>query len=195
MSSTGYACAYTSAHNPCLRAGEGELFLYSKLQQIAYHESSHALAALRQSIPFTKVHLLTCKGEEGTLGGFVEFPTGTMDPIARVMPETALLIILAGMAADKIMRPHRSYLVNMIGSGAGDWDEAKFVASRVNQSSYRSPAHHAFSILRTSARRFVIEEWHNIVRIGDALIASPDRKLSYEQCSSLLGAECEQVAA
>jgi len=152
------------------------------------------VAALRQNIQFTNVQLLACHNNGGDRNrrGNVEFPTGTLDTIARKTPATVLLVILSGIAANKVMRPHVSYLVEMIGGGAGDWGEAKFVASLLD---HPSPSHHAFNVLKTSARQFVKKEWQNIVTIGDALIASPERKLSYQQCCDLFGAKRVELAA
>jgi hypothetical protein len=144
---------------------------YSRCQQVAYHEAAHALAALRHNIPFRHVQMLSCENKAGTNQGLVEFPTGTMEFIARRSVETCMLIFLSGIAADKLMRPHVSYFIHMIGTGAHDWNQAEFAASRVKP----WPPHHkdhAFNLLKTDARRFVREEWQNMVGLNCQRLAA-----------------------
>lgn len=76
------------------------------LQRTAYHETSHARAAIRFGQEFERVVLYNCPGGEKNADGAGQL-LGRRTPILYDGLEE-LLIVLAGWAANKIMRPHWS---------------------------------------------------------------------------------------
>jgi hypothetical protein len=103
-----------------------------------------------------------------------------MDAATSDDPYAAMLILLAGIAASKIMQPHHGYFVHMLNAWQ-DWDEAKYLASTIHP----NPGEFTERFMVTTARRFVNAEWPTIARIGDALATSANRMLTYRECKSL----------
>ena len=116
-------------------------------------------------------------------------------------------IKLAGPCASWHMMPDKyfSQMINEEGGGS-DWKQALQTAESVLESSYqlkkfRKAAElegYTFISALSDQPRFVFlhvrrvrqlvkDEWHNIVTLGDALIAAPQRKLDYHQCRNVLG--------
>jgi hypothetical protein len=116
-------------------------------------------------------------------------------------------VILAGPCASWHLRPDKSFaqMIHEEG-GQSDWEQALQLAAGVLESSYQlkkfrmaaeERGYSCFTALSDKprfvflhvqrVRQLVKDEWHNIVTLGDALIAAPERKLDYYECRNLLG--------
>lgn len=186
--------------------------MFSELQQAAYHEAAHVFAFLHFGIPFHAVYLAADDGtivlSDGTVkddaGGTVEtsHDHNIYDWITPEVEDVRYLsIIVAGMCATKVMKPRSTYW-QIVESGIAytDYLQARRIAHihrRLWAFEANDDACNDLMIysVRCKVRRLVKMNWYTIVKIGDALIASPDRKLSYQQCCVLVGAECDRVAA
>ncbi len=111
--------------------------------------------------------------------------------------------MLAGIAAFKHMMPHVSYVICVLGCGTTDYplamEQAKFALAidrlrngcdKVDVENHiddRDAGLYIDKAMKTTVRRFVTEEWRNIVALGDRLLASPNGRLSHRQCMRILG--------
>lgn len=199
---------------------------YTKQQKIAYHEAAHVVAHVRHEIPFLAVYLEQNDGtitlSDGTIKtdfpGVVEYdPKEAYARMGTEKSDDFLTKILSGLAAEKILAPHRSYDWFIDGQAAqSDWLNALEFVEGHHQQVHKNleaffarigqkipyPKELSFDIAHLmlkrqhlpKARSFVKAEWENIIKIGDALIASPKRKLRYRKCKRLLAATTAERA-
>lgn len=188
---------------------------YTEEQHVAYHEAAHVIAHLSFRIQFISVHLADDSGNIVLPNGKLHEARGTVITLPLEMfkwtgkpnGDDYLTALLAGPVASKIMLPRRSYswLVNE-GTAYRDWLDARTFVQLHLQTSEVLKAHAArvreaeplivsdddadFYIYLTlpNVRSFVRSHWQAITKIGDALLASPTRSLSYKDCQALYGA-------
>ena len=188
---------------------------YTEQQKVAYHEAAHVVAYLRHDVGFHAVHLAQDDGTITLSNGTVKTDAaGTVeieDPYelynwsGEENANDYLILVLAGICASKIMSPHRTYiwLVNS-GTAFTDWLHARaFAKSDLLACTLRDAVNEGKTAVELNetpedvadlyilsslpaARRFVKREWSAVVRIGDALLASPTKSLTQAQCQQLI---------
>ena len=141
---------------------------YSKLQEVTYHESSHAVIAIRVGLPVDFVELLTPDASEFSQ---VHGQTGfrTMEPrypdLLRI-----IRVGMAGPVAHKIMFPHKSYREIMFRAGFGD--ECKVgecIREYLHTDTYGADYKKLYRELLADTTLRVKLDWHTILRLGDLL--------------------------
>lgn len=185
--------------------------LYSEQQWTAYHESAHAVADLGNGIPFHAIHLADDSGRivksngEVLTGSVGLVDTNPNEWVDRFIGKTeivgVLVSFLAGICADKIVNPSQSYRTFIVEKGSmGDWGTAVEVFRRDQLSRHginlsQVEIETALSDLLPFAQNYVRSNWQAIVKLGDALLAAPNRTMTYEQCRAVLGLDAEAAAA
>lgn len=186
---------------------------YSEIQRIAYHEAAHAVGFIHAEVPFSAVYLAQDDGTITLSSGIQKSDaagTVEMDPLwkCRWMGNEDYLplvtAILAGFVSAKIMYPHLSYLALYLTQDCtADWEAAREYLDVWLQLKEVREAHqdgqHEYTAEKPSrgsiekmldraipqVRKFVTQHWDSVTRIGDALLASPTRSLSYAQVVAL----------
>jgi hypothetical protein len=182
--------------------------LYSEQQWTAYHEAAHAVAALRLGICLEAVrlakdgqeHVVLSNGElRPNVLGSMELCDSAYNMLGEKDAENYFTMQLAGICSQKITQPRRSYerIVNE-GGGYSDWKQAiNFAKLVTTQREFErrlkeKPTATSFEFSEVSddnavfsvwlrlrrTRLFVRKEWDRIVKLGDALLAAPNRTLT-----------------
>jgi hypothetical protein len=186
--------------------------LYSEQQWTAYHEAAHAVADLGNGIPFHAIHLADDSGRIvksdgavliGSVGLVDTNPNDWIDQfIGKDEIVGVIVSFLAGICADKIINPSQSYRTFIVEKGSiGDWVTAVQVYFRdqltrhgikLSQVEIETTLFENFLPL---AQNYVRSHWRAIKALGDALLAAPNRTLTYDECRAVLGLDVKAVAA
>lgn len=94
-----------------------------------------------------------------------------------------LFITLAGPAAEKQMRPGYPWLAFALGNARHDYEQAWKIAKQLGDDGGRF----VDDMLSRTMMPFVRNRWADIVKVGDALIASEGQLLKYGDCRVILG--------
>lgn|GEM_PF-4541930 len=119
-----------------------------------------------------------------------------------------LFALLSGLCATKIMSPYRSYAkIVSSGEAEADWSHARAfvkadqiskICKRIAEVDLKGKESVEIEdpdvdlldmtiwLALRDVRKFVKAEWPSIVRIGDALLASPTKSLTYAECAEFL---------
>jgi hypothetical protein len=177
------------------------------LKAAAYHEAAHAVAFVRHAIRFRSIYLCDDDGvitlSDGTCktdaNGTVEMddPKWPYVFLRREGDEREIPVLttLVGIAATKRLLPHHSYSrIIEGGPGLRDWlDAIRYVnlCSRWNegQELSREAASVFLWLCLRRAREFVKREWEAISRLGNSLIGSTTRALSFDQVDQIISTE------
>jgi hypothetical protein len=136
------------------------------------HEVSHAVACLNREIPFRGIRIFK-QGEEPDVlldGQTVCASGGRVETVGEwTLSESAedmIVMLLAGPASTRKLTHKSWFLVNVIGSGCSDYEEAvRIVALRFGE----TVAKKCMEKCERVASRLVAKEWQTILRIAGVL--------------------------
>lgn len=141
----------------------------------ACHEAAHAVICLRENMTFKCIRLCdetiespNGLGQARRHGQFL--PTEERLSRATALSETK--IYLAGIAFEKLLRPHYSYAaVCVFGYAASDFHKAMEECGYglYNCDDHKETERFMFKHLYPPVRALVIEHWASIVAVGNAL--------------------------
>lgn len=167
---------------------------YSEAQLTAHHEAAHAVAHIRHDMSFQSVSVVPGEGYMGIMR------TKPRHGIQHLGNEGEILAVLAGIAAEKKLRPHIPWIGVIWFGGEDDWKAARIhteanlkmaeaLASYKEGREQRPVTEQEIGVAMDRhlrrAGKFVRNEWETIERIAHALIASPSGRLHYEQIYEL----------
>jgi hypothetical protein len=152
--------------------------LADKRYAAACHEAAHAVICLRLNQTFKCIRLreearekpkhLVGTGTMVSLGQFIP----TEEPVDWNDAFTEAQIDLAGLAFEKVLRPHHSYaFLCLFGGPANDYQNAMKMCrwGMYNNKDSKQVELYMFKHLLPHVRKQVIESWNNIVVVGDLL--------------------------
>lgn len=141
----------------------------------ACHEAAHAVVCLREKMTFQCIRLCNERiespnglGPAQRHGQFVP----TDDSLTRATALSETKISLAGIAFEKLLRPHYSYAaLCVLGQAASDFHNAMDTTQYglYDNDNRREIERFIFKHLYPPVRALVIEDWPSIAAVGDAL--------------------------
>jgi ATP-dependent Zn protease len=162
--------------------------------RVAFHEAGHVVAAHTEGMPIRKATIIPERDESGhvlhvgPLRG-VKLDSNGSDR-ARLRAESAIIIFLAGRAAQKKYSPRswRNF------HGCSDFANAARLAPRVNGTDAATNAHSRWLDIR--AKDLVEAHWDDVVIIAEALVEERtlDRKRIDEIFKSAVATNSDYLA-
>ena len=141
----------------------------------ACHEAAHAIVCLEEDLNFECIRL--CDEETNSPNGLGPATrhgqfVPTNESMTRQTAFSETRINLAGVAFEKLLRPHHSYAVICVfGKGASDWHGAMESCEfgLYDKSKGNEIERFMFKHLYPPVRALVAERWSDIATVGDAL--------------------------
>lgn len=148
------------------------------MKETAYHEAAHALIALHHSLDFEGIEILATEpSSDGT-----SVRAGQMfglEPLDGSNLEASIFSLLAGPAAKQIISPSHKGFSLWLGGPGGDLREALQIFRDLGFDDKQSDK--LIKKYLRLVRAEVQASWRTVIRIGDALLKSPERCLSRDE--------------
>jgi len=178
----------------------------SRIQETAYHEAAHAFLALRYGLHFEGIEILATQAKRDgkievlakPLKGNPQTPkiskdgttragnTYGVEPLTPHNIESSIVTLLGGPAVKQIITPScKGFLLSLSGP-ASDMQDARDICRIWWGLEGVKADRHIQKMLR-GVKAIIQEHWDIIVKIGDALLTSRNRRLSRRQVIRLAG--------
>jgi hypothetical protein len=160
---------------------------YTRQQESAYHEAAHAVAYLYVGEPFQYIEIGRKHCDPSSLklsDSYKVVSLGRVQPCPEHKYDdlSVMIVCLAGIAAERVMRPRTPLSKIQRNAAYGDYLEANARATSVFGEDFIEGF--IQNVYWPQAQEFVRDNWQKIIMLGDQVLKK--RKLSYDEVRALL---------